>query len=263
MSDRPLKEILKEEKDAVEKVLRKELEGLREKIYPKLYEAMEYALFTGGKRVRPIIIKWFAHTGKPDEEKLSRAMAALEFIHTYSLIHDDLPAMDDDDTRRGKPTVHIKFGEGMAILAGDALLTEAFGLLARTGISRLSLILSAAAGAAGMVGGQAADIAAGQDKDINYINNLKTAKLFEASAMMGATLAGFTENDLEKAAAYGINLGRAFQLRDDLLDDESENIDKTRREASEFVDRAKKTIMDINGTQNLIRIADYVIERNK
>jgi geranylgeranyl pyrophosphate synthase len=194
--------------------------------------------------------------------------------------------MDDDDTRRGQPSVHIKFSQGEAILAGDALLTEAFFLLAQTGLSRLALILAESAGSSGMVGGQAADIdlntvKSGNDygksserssgksseknsgKDIDYINNLKTAKLFEAAASMGAVIAGGSENDIEKAAVFGVNLGRAFQLRDDLLDDESEDIAQTRKKALGFVDRAKKTIMDINGSRNLVRIADYVINRNK
>ncbi len=244
-------------------MIENELVGLKKNIYPSLYRAMEYALFSGGKRVRPIIVKWFAQTGNPDEGILSKVATAIEFIHTYSLIHDDLPSMDDDDTRRGKPSPHVKFSVGEAILAGDALLTEAFFLLSQTGLSRLSLILSEAAGASGMVGGQAADIDNNPDRDMGHINNLKTAKLFEAAAMMGSLIAGFTNEDIEKAADYGINLGRAFQLRDDLLDEESEDISQTRKRALVFVDRAKKTIMDIKGTSKLVEIADYVIKRKK
>ena len=194
--------------------------------------AMRYSLFAGGKRLRPILCMASAEALGCSAEIVLPAACALEMIHTYSLIHDDLPAMDDDDYRRGKPTNHKMFGEGIAILAGDALLTEAFCLLSmthprvppETGLTVIREI-AAAAGYQGMVGGQVADLRAeGTAVDmerVRYIHTHKTQALIAVSIRAGALLAGGGSDDLDALSAYGDKVGLAFQIADDILDIES------------------------------------------
>lgn len=194
---------------------------------PILAEAMHYSVMAGGKRLRPMLL-WAAHNacGGVDNENLWRAAAAIEFLHTFSLIHDDLPCMDDDDLRRGLPTCHKKFGEGIAVLGGDALAVRAFELLASTGNSELVVELAKAIGPAGMIGGQIADLdAEGREvvlEEVASIHLRKTAALFRASAMGGGILAGGTREDIDALATYGEQLGVAFQIIDDLLDVEGD-----------------------------------------
>ena len=194
----------------------------------KLIEAMGYSLFAGGKRIRPVLTvitsELFEHSLDP-----MPAACAFEFIHTYSLIHDDLPSMDDDDLRRGKATSHKKFGEALAILAGDALLTEAFGLVARAygktnpeiGL-KISSEMALAAGSGGMVGGQVLDMdGAGATPDkqgVEKIHRMKTGALIRASVRTGALLAEANEADIQALTSYGESLGLAFQVADDILD---------------------------------------------
>ena len=197
-----------------------------------LREAMAYSLFAGGKRIRPVMLL-AAHQmvqGR-DGEGIDPEPAAcsIEFIHTYSLIHDDLPAMDDDDLRRGRPTSHKRFGEAMAVLAGDALLTEAFGLMARkyandrteAGLGALAE-LAAAAGASGMVGGQVLDIRlTGQEltqADLERIHRMKTGALLVSAVRCGGILAGADGPTLAALTLYGQQAGLAFQVADDVLD---------------------------------------------
>ncbi|MDG4655606.1 polyprenyl synthetase family protein [Ectobacillus antri] len=195
-----------------------------------LKESMLYSLQAGGKRVRPLLL--FATLeafGKPKELGMATA-CALEMIHTYSLIHDDLPCMDDDDLRRGKPTNHKVFGEAIATLAGDALLTMAFEVIARYSHSdvtpeiRLRIIseLANAAGPEGMVAGQVADMQGeGQSLsvvDLEYIHRRKTGRLLEFAVLAGAVLAGANEEQVDKLLVFAANLGLAFQIRDDILD---------------------------------------------
>lgn len=253
--------IFLEEKKTVDKIIRDEFEKKKESVYPLLFKAMEYSLFSGGKRVRPILLKWCAALGDPDEDVLNKTIAAIEYVHTYSIIHDDLPSMDNDNIRRGRPTSHRKFGEAMAILAGDALLTEAFHLLGETQNSRLSLELARYSGAGGMVAGQAADI--NKDEDMEFINNLKTACLFKASVIMGGIVGRLNKRIIDKLSIYGINLGRAFQLKDDLLDMDAEDLQKTRKKVTEFTDTALKSIVDVDGTERLEDLAEFVITRKK
>ncbi|GAB6059877.1 polyprenyl synthetase family protein [Desulfonatronum parangueonense] len=193
-----------------------------------LLHAMEYSLLAGGKRLRPALcIVWAEMTGE-NRKNVLPAAAALECIHTYSLVHDDLPAMDDDDLRRGKPSNHKQFGEAMAILAGDALLTEAFGLLFSCNVSADRILgagreLVLAAGASGMVGGQVLDMEwtgrdAVQVQDLSRMQELKTGAMIRASCVCGALLGGAGANDVERAEAYGIHVGKAFQITDDILD---------------------------------------------
>jgi geranylgeranyl diphosphate synthase type II len=210
----------------VEAELRKWLAS-RPEAPAKLTAAMQHSLLAGGKRLRPALC--FAAcdlVGGKREAALPGALA-LEMVHTYSLIHDDLPAMDDDDLRRGKPTCHVAFGEATAILAGDALLTEAFGVLAASPadpehVRRAVIELASAAGAAGMVGGQQFDLD-GEGKQptaaaAEAIHDKKTAALIRAAVLVGAILGGAGEPDLAALGRYGRALGLAFQVADDVLD---------------------------------------------
>ena len=195
----------------------------------RLHEAMRYSVFSGGKRLRPILaLAAFELTGGRGDAVLAPACAA-ELIHTYSLIHDDLPAMDDDDLRRGRLTCHKIFGEAIAVLAGDGLLTLAFGLVASEeripAEERLAIAreLAKANGPCGMVGGQAADIEYEGGKPtldaIEFIHTRKTAMPLAAAVAVGAMAAGASEEDRAALAAYGERIGLAFQIADDLLDE--------------------------------------------
>ncbi|MBQ4616203.1 MAG: polyprenyl synthetase family protein [Mailhella sp.] len=201
-------------------------------IPPRLSEAMRYSLLAGGKRLRPVLCLAVARACAPERaDELTRAIlpfvAGLEMIHTYSLIHDDLPSMDDDDLRRGKPTCHKAFDEATAILAGDALLTNAFSYMARAEVSA-PLLLEAirltadAAGAAGMVGGQVLDLAGEGQKltldELRVLNAKKTGALLFNACECGAVLAGASPQMREAARTYGAELGIAFQITDDILD---------------------------------------------
>ncbi|HTY80855.1 MAG TPA: farnesyl diphosphate synthase [Candidatus Bathyarchaeia archaeon] len=193
-----------------------------------LHKAMRYSVFAGGKRLRPVLVAAGAEAVGGHAEAVMPAACAVEMIHTYSLIHDDLPAMDNDDFRRGVPTNHKVFGEAIAILAGDALLTLAFRLLADSAgvdAQRLREVVAEvadAAGSAGMVGGQVADIECeGKPADaatVDYIHSHKTAALIRASIRSGAILAGATPSELQALRAAGEALGLAFQIMDDILD---------------------------------------------
>jgi geranylgeranyl diphosphate synthase type II len=215
-------------------------------------DAMRYSLFAGGKRLRPMLVLASSEAvaeraGASIEQSRERALpaaCAVELIHTYSLVHDDLPAMDNDTMRRGRPTAHVVYGEGMAILSGDALLTEAFALMARAlgpdgsdpesagrGLRAIAAIADAA-GAAGMVGGQAIDLlaaapgAAGLDEAaLRDMHSRKTGALIRASAAAGAILAGATEAQLRAVIDYATQIGLAFQIVDDILDVEGASAD--------------------------------------
>jgi geranylgeranyl diphosphate synthase type II len=189
----------------------------------QLAQAMRYSVTAGGKRLRPLLVL-AAHRscrGVADEN-LWRTAAAIEYLHAFSLIHDDLPCMDDDDFRRGLPTCHKKFGEGMAVLAGDGLAVLAFELLAMTGNTRLVREMAAALGPAGMIGGQVADLEAeGKDVTLDGVREIharKTAALFRAASLAGGLLASAGDEELAALADFGLHLGLAFQIVDDLLD---------------------------------------------
>jgi geranylgeranyl diphosphate synthase, type II len=205
--------------------------ALRGRVEPRLLEAMEYSVTSPGKRIRPILVLASAEAAGADSAPLVSFACAVELVHAYSLVHDDLPAMDDDDLRRGRPTNHKVFGEAVAILAGDALLTEAFVVLSSAGdrsVSaerRLAAIaeLSAAAGAQGMVGGQTADVLAeGTAADLELVESIhrrKTGALLRAAVRIGALLVGADEAALGRLSLYGDRIGLAFQVADDLLDE--------------------------------------------
>jgi len=193
-----------------------------------IHRAMRYSIRAGGKRVRPVLCIETARIFSPDLEGAIRVASAIECIHTYSLIHDDLPALDNDDLRRGKPTSHKMFGEAMAILAGDALLTLAFQTLATApleparGVRVIAEIAAAAGTVDGMVGGQVADVEAGgkpvDRQTIEYIHRSKTAALIRASIVAGAIAGGAPSDDVERLRRFGDYIGWAFQVVDDLLD---------------------------------------------
>jgi geranylgeranyl diphosphate synthase, type II len=195
---------------------------------PSIHRAMRYSVQAGGKRVRPILCLESARIFTADVNPILPVACALEFIHTYSLIHDDLPALDNDDLRRGKPTCHKKFGEATAILAGDALLTLAFETLANAPIepARRVAILSHVAASAGtvngMVGGQVADLEAErraiEPADLEYIHRSKTAALIRASVAAGAIGGGANDEDSARLKRFGGTIGWAFQVVDDILD---------------------------------------------
>lgn len=185
-----------------------------------------HAVLAGGKRLRPILTLFWGRRFGASEADLRQACLAIELLHTYSLVHDDLPAMDDDDLRRGKPTVHVAFGEATAILVGDALLTEAFGRLAALSDCDAGLALAAidclqrSAGDQGMVRGQLLDLEgqASSIDDVVEVHRLKTGALLSAACEMGAILGGASMGDRLRARRFGMHLGLAFQARDDLLD---------------------------------------------
>ena len=194
----------------------------------KMAEAMRYSLFAGGKRLRPILLTAASDAIGVDGGKFLQSACALEMIHTYSLIHDDLPAMDDDDYRRGRLTNHKIFGDGMAVLAGDGLLTLAFEtLLSQPGVAmdvlgKVAREVAAAAGPMGMVGGQAIDLGA-EGRSLNHeelalMHRLKTGALFRASIRAGALLAEASSKDVQALTDYAENFGLAFQITDDILD---------------------------------------------
>jgi geranylgeranyl diphosphate synthase type II len=190
----------------------------------RLTAAMAHSLLAGGKRLRPVICMEACVAAGGTTAQALKGACALEMVHTYSLIHDDLPAMDDDDLRRGQPTCHKAFDEGTAILAGDGLLTDAFLVVSRAAHQPLRQVqeLAAAAGSFGMVGGQMADILAeGQDPskvDLAAIHRRKTGRLFVASAVLGGLSANAPDKHVEALRTYGAKLGLAFQIADDVLD---------------------------------------------
>ncbi len=250
-------EILKTTADETENLLN-ELLVLKNFAAPRIGEAMRYSALGQGKRLRPFFVCESAQMLGAERQNALRVGAALECIHCYSLVHDDLPAMDDDDLRRGKPTSHIAFDEATAILAGDGLLTYAFEIIADEAThedpavrSQLVLALAKASGHNGMVGGQMLDLEAekhtGQSlEEIIKIQNLKTGALFHFSLVSGAILAGGTPEQFAALATYAQKVGLAFQIADDVLDVESspEQLGKATQKDAEA---GKSTFIDLYG----------------
>ena len=266
----------------------------KDKPYRRLQEAMRYSLLSGGKRVRPVMTLAFCDMlGGQWREALPFA-CALELVHTYSLIHDDLPCMDDDDLRRGRPTCHKVYGETMAVLAGDALQGEAFGLIAAapamTAQQRIDAVavLSAACGGGGMVAGQVLDVdhLAQGETDLRLLHRLKTGAMLQAAAELGCVAAGADDGLRQRARDYGCHIGLAFQVRDDVLDvvaDQEElgkPIGSDRAEGKRtFVDllgleacqalvaeetaKAKAALADLPDSGFLLNLADHLAERRK
>ena len=232
---------------------------------PSIHQAMRYSVFAGGKRIRPILCLETARIFAADVAQALYPGCAIEFIHTYSLIHDDLPALDNDDLRRGKPTCHKKFGEATAILAGDALLTLAFETIAAAPVSAerrvavVAEIASAAGTVNGMVGGQVADLEAEGKKIgpemLEYIDRSKTAALIRASVTSGALCAGASQEDVARLRQFGETIGWAFQVTDDILDVEESSaaLGKT---AGKDVAQQKATYPAVFGLERSHQIAE-------
>lgn len=255
--------------DKIESYLPKE-EGYQKTIF----EAMNYSLRAGGKRLRPILLMEAYKLCQGQGEDFVPYSVAMEMIHTYSLIHDDLPALDNDDLRRGKPTNHIVFGEAMAILAGDALLNTAYETMlnaafkhSRPEISlRAAYEISRGAGIYGMIGGQVVDVESEDkkiDKDkLDYIHMNKTAAMIVGSVRAGAILAGIDEDRLESLTKYAENIGLAFQIVDDILDIEGDEKLLGKRVGSDL-DNDKSTYPSLLGISESKKIVENLIEEAK
>ena len=266
----------------------------------KIVKAMKYSLMAGGKRIRPVLCVAAAETVGGQSQDVIRAACALEMIHTYSLIHDDLPAMDNDEMRRGQPTCHVAFDEATAILAGDALLTLAFEVLSSTEFVQENLVLnwmkviqtlSAAAGYKGMIEGQMQDMAAEGHllrlEDLENMHALKTGALIEASVTVGAILGKGSFDQIQQLKIYAKNIGLAFQVTDDLLDVEGDpnvmgkdagsdqarskstypallGIEQSKQFAKKLVNNALKALDYFdNKAQPLRAIAYYIVDRKR
>lgn len=286
------KERCQEYKEYIEKYLRNYIESNKDLPQKILYDAMDYSLQAGGKRLRPILVFEFSRICGGDWRKAAPFAAALEMIHTYSLIHDDLPCMDDDDFRRGRPTNHKVFGEGIAVLAGDALLTDAFGMAAGMELpnprdmGKAIQILSQNAGSDGMVGGQILDILSEKrlctEREVLDIQSRKTGALINAACVLGAIAAGAGEQEIQAAAGFAGLLGLAFQIRDDMLDvigtkdemgksvgtDETKNtfvrlygIEKCDELVKKYTAAAIKQLCIFEHTEDLIELAESLTTR--
>jgi geranylgeranyl diphosphate synthase type II len=290
-----LKAYLEDRQGIVEEALQRYLP--EDGIPADIYKAVRYSVFNGGKRIRPILCLAAAEAVGGDLAPAIPVACALELIHTYSLIHDDLPSMDNDDFRRGKPTCHKVFGENMAILAGDALLTEAFVLLSRvekvmfSTERRLAVIqeIAHAAGISGMVGGQALDVLAeksGADENtLREIHRRKTGALIVASVKSGAIIFNAGKEKIQALTEYGMNLGQAFQIADDILNVEGDSelmgkgtgsdaarnkltypsllgMEKSKEKLAEHIEAAVSSLSGFDDrAMPLIVIARYIMER--
>jgi farnesyl diphosphate synthase len=226
-------------------------------LHKRVHEAMRYAVFAGGKRLRPFLVLQCAGLFGVDRARSLRAAAAIEVLHTYSLVHDDLPCMDDDDLRRGRPTTHKAFDEATAVLAGDALLTVAFEILAHAETHpsaevrcRLVARLAEAAGCNGMIGGQMIDMVAPDSafgaEEVVLLQRLKTGQLFEFSCEAGAILAEAGAEHQDRLRRYARDMGLVFQITDDLLDVTS-TAEKTGKAVGKDKDHGKATLVSILG----------------
>ena len=225
-------------------------------VHPGLLDAMRYAVFNGGKRIRPALVYLAAEASSTVLEPADATACAVEMIHAYSLVHDDLPAMDDDDLRRGQPTCHIKFGEATAILAGDALQAAAFEAVATddhlTSETRIEIIrrLASAAGPAGMVGGQMTDLQS-ENQQISEaalvkMHREKTGALISASVVVGAIIGGAPPHMVNALGRYGFALGLAFQVKDDILDATGDTAIIGKRAGADEA-RLKTTFVSVHG----------------
>ncbi len=275
--------------------LKKEFEGYEEYV-KDLFDSFAYSLFAGGKRLRPFLVLEFCEMCGGNHTDAVSYAAAIEMIHTFSLIHDDLPCMDNDDMRRGKPTNHKVFGEACALLAGDALSLYAFNALLDNSLSaeqniKAVKLLSENAGVCGMIAGQQIDIIAENNSSgeelLTLLQNKKTGCLFEAACLLGCIAAGKNENDVEYLCAkeYAKHIGLAFQITDDILDvcgdekmlgkkvgSDAQNgkstfvtllgIDAAKKKAREELDKAKDVLSAFGGDKTaLLELADFIYDR--
>ena len=276
-----------------QKRINQTLEGLLPSDDSILTEAMRYSVLNGGKRLRPILVYLSSELGEANHDSIDALAGSIELIHCYSLIHDDLPSMDDDDLRRGNPTTHKKYDEATAILAGDALQPLAFELISNLDTSDFNKItivncLANACGYSGMVGGQIKDI---HSKEINTVQDLdimhsqKTGRLIQASLETSGILSGLDQKDIEALNKYGEKIGLAFQIQDDIIDIESPSsisgkdqgsdinqnkitypsivgLEESRTRARELASEAKEILhLSQKNTDNLHKLADYIVQR--
>ncbi|MBR5271266.1 MAG: polyprenyl synthetase family protein [Clostridia bacterium] len=200
--------------------------GAKNNLQKEIYEIMSYALMAGGKRLRPVLMMSVCKMCGGDYNEILPYACAMEMIHTYSLVHDDLPSMDNDELRRGKPTCHIKYGEANAILAGDALLNKAFEVMSQSGAKhpekalKIMSVIAKSSGTDGMIGGQVLDIENGEmsQERLEYIDSLKTGAIIRSSCVAGAIFADATDVEIKAVDEYARHLGIAFQICDDILD---------------------------------------------
>jgi len=291
-----LKAYLQDRQKIVEEALEHYLPG-EDNIPADIYKAVRYSVFNGGKRIRPILCLAAAEAIGGDLGPAIPVACALELIHSYSLIHDDLPAMDNDNFRRGKPTCHKVFGENIAILAGDALLTEAFVLLSHVEKVRLSAErrlaviqeIAKAAGICGMIGGQALDVLSGKSEPnenmLREIHRRKTGALIVAAVKSGAIIFNARKDKIQALAEYGINVGLAFQIADDILNVEGNRelmgketgsdaahdkltypsllgLDLAKEKLAKYIDAAEASLSGFDErARPLLVIARYIMER--
>ena len=279
--------------ESYQKRINHKLEGLLPSDDSILAEAMRYSVLNGGKRLRPILVYLTAELGEAENQSLDILAGAIELIHCYSLIHDDLPSMDDDDLRRGYPTTHKKYDEATAILAGDALQPLAFELISNISTSdnnKLSMIRSLArsCGYSGMVGGQIKDIHSHNIEDVNSLDLMhseKTGSLIQSSIETSGILSGLELADIKTLTEYGSKIGLAFQIQDDIIDIESPSsisgkdqgsdiekdkitypsivgLDESKDKAQKLASEAKEILQPLNkNTDNLCKLADYIVSR--
>ena len=276
-----------------QKRINQTLEGLLPSDDSILSEAMRYSVLNGGKRLRPILVYLSSKLGEANRDSIDTLAGSIELIHCYSLIHDDLPSMDDDDLRRGNPTTHKKYDEATAILAGDALQPLAFELISNLDTSdsnKITIVncLANACGYSGMVGGQIKDI---HSKEINTVQDLdimhsqKTGRLIQASLETSGILSGLDRKDIEVLSKYGEKIGLAFQIQDDIIDIESPSsisgkdqgsdinqdkitypsivgLEESKTRARELASEAKEILhLSQKNTDNLHKLADYIVQR--
>lgn len=258
-------------------------------------DAMDYSLEAGGKRIRPVLVLAFCHMCGGDYKKAAAPAAAIEMIHTFSLIHDDLPCMDDDDFRRGKPSCHKKFGEACAVLAGDALAIRPFQIIAESDLKdkvKVKLIkeIACSSGVEGMIGGQIIDMENEQrskisEENLRIMYALKTGMLIKTSCVMGCIVADATDEQIKNAQEYANCLGLAFQIIDDILDvtgdeeilgkpigsDAEENkttfvtlygIDRAKEEAAKLTEKAMEILNKFDNNEFLKELTKYLLNRN-
>lgn len=244
-----------------------------QELHPALHEAMRYAVFSGGKRIRPLLVMAAAEAAGGAAPDALPAAVAVELLHTYTLIHDDLPAMDDDNLRRGQPTVHIKFGEANAILAGDALQALAFAALTKSSKAN-ELTHELAEAGVRVVAGQWQDMAIETkpvgESDIEFIHEHKTANLLRASVRMGGIVAGATKKQLAALTNYGTAIGHIFQLIDDVLDAGTEDkptaiavygMKGTKKRAAAYLEQAQSSLASVSSPEILRAIAELIFKR--
>ena len=273
--------------------INKQLEGLLPRDDSILSSAMRYSVLNGGKRLRPILVYMTSELGNAKNDSLDTLAGAIELIHCYSLIHDDLPSMDNDDLRRGNPTTHKKYDEATAILAGDALQPLAFELLSQIDApdqSKLAIInnIANACGHMGMVGGQIKDIHSNDIKDVealDLMHSQKTGRLIQTSLETTAILCGLSANEVSMLSEYGSKIGLAFQIQDDIIDIESPSyisgkdqgsdidqdkitypaiagLEESKIRAKELASEAKKILQPLSkNADNLHKLAEYVVSR--